>query len=148
MTRDEMAKVMARGFEEGTALREAGQKEYAHDDGNAFANFEADAEAYGVSREIMLLVFGGKHWRGIQSWARGHRSQRENVRGRINDLIVYLCLLRGMVEEMEERPPQRVSIFCACGHMNTMHRLDRGDLTGPLICNARECTCRSYEAAP
>lgn len=86
-------------FRECRALREAGQREYAHDDGNAFANFEDDSEATGASREAVLTIFANKHWRGIRAWVGGHRSQRENVRGRLNDMIVYLCLLRGMVDE-------------------------------------------------
>ena len=42
-----------------------------------------------------------KHIDGLCSWVDGHKSQRENVRGRITDVIVYCCLLWGMVEEQE-----------------------------------------------
>ena len=88
-------------FDECHGLREAGQKEYAHEEANAFANFEDDSAAVGVSREATLSIFANKHWRGICAWIAGHRSQRENVRGRINDMIVYLTLLRGMLDENE-----------------------------------------------
>ena len=101
MTRQEMARVMERTFEECRRLLSAGQQEYAHDDGNAFANFERVAERLGLSREAVLLAYLEKHLDGIHSYVQGHRSQREDVRGRINDAIVYLCLLRGMVEERE-----------------------------------------------
>jgi hypothetical protein len=100
-SRAAVAKVMEKVFDECRTLREAGQREYAHDDSNAFANFEDDADAFGISREMDLLIFANKHWRGVRSWARGHKSQRENVRGRINDLIVYLTLLRAMADESE-----------------------------------------------
>jgi len=40
-----------------------------------------------------------KHIDGICSFVEGHKSQREDVRGRITDVIVYLCLLWGMVEQ-------------------------------------------------
>lgn len=86
-------------FAECRALREAGQKEYAHDDGNAMANFEDDSDATGASRETVLTIFANKHWRGIRAWVNGHRSQRESVCGRLGDMIVYLCLLRGMIDE-------------------------------------------------
>ncbi len=102
MTRDQVAQVMETLFEECRGLRQAGQQEYAHDEGNAFANFERVAERAGVSRETALLVYLEKHLDGIHSWARGHRSQREPVRGRIQDAIVYLTLLAAMVEQEED----------------------------------------------
>lgn len=141
MTRVEMLDVMETIFGECRALREAGQKEYAHDDGNAFANFEADAAAFGLSREVALLVFGGKHWRGIQSWARGHRSQREDVRGRINDLIVYLCLLRGMIEEDAKREEASLATKCVCGHDYSHHHE-----TGSRV-PCRSCACLTWSAS-
>lgn len=81
------------------ALREAGQKEYARADDNAFANFERVSGIVGMPREKVLLVYLLKHIDGIQAWADGHKSQREPVIGRICDAIVYLCLLHGMTRE-------------------------------------------------
>lgn len=102
MTRDEMEAVMEMVFDECMGLRNAGQMEYAHREENAFANFERVAERMGTSREAVLLVYAEKHMDGIHSWVQGHKSQREAVTGRINDMIVYLCLLRGMTEELKE----------------------------------------------
>ncbi len=82
-------------------MREAGQKEYARKTSNAFANFERVAEHIESSREKVLMVYLLKHIDGISSFVNGHKSQREDVRGRITDAIVYLCLLWGMVEEGE-----------------------------------------------
>tara|TARA_B100001094_G_C17586622_1_gene509985 strand:- start:26 stop:214 length:189 start_codon:yes stop_codon:yes gene_type:complete len=45
------------------------------------------------------MVYLLKHIDGISSYVNGHKSQREDVRGRITDAIVYLCLLWGMVED-------------------------------------------------
>lgn len=101
MTRNDMKAVMERVFAECQELRLAGQREYARDEDNAFANFERVAERLGISREAALMVYVEKHLDGIHSWIQGHRSQRESVRGRINDAIVYLCLLRGMAEETD-----------------------------------------------
>jgi len=80
-------------------VREAGQKEYARKNENAFANFERVGDNLGISREKVLLVYLLKHIDGISAYVEGHKSQREDVRGRITDVIVYLCLLWGMVEE-------------------------------------------------
>ena len=79
-------------------VRAAGQKEYAREDNNAFANFERVGKNLELSREDVLLVYLLKHIDGICSFVKGHKSQREDVRGRITDAIVYLCLLWGMIE--------------------------------------------------
>ena len=79
--------------------RDAGQKEYAHSEDNVFANFERVAANLNISREQALMVYLLKHVDGINAWVKGHKSQREDVTGRIKDAIVYLCLLWGMTEE-------------------------------------------------
>ena len=97
-----MAEVMEDVFAECDALRAAGQQEYAHGQGNAFANFDRVANDLDIDRKKVLWIFAMKHRDGIAAYIKGHKSQREDVRGRINDLIVYLCLLRGMIEEEEK----------------------------------------------
>jgi len=79
-------------------VRAAGQKEYARENNNAFANFERVGKNLELPREDVLLVYLLKHIDGICSFVKGHKSQREDVRGRITDAIVYLCLLWGMIE--------------------------------------------------
>ena len=79
--------------------RDEGQKEYAHTEQNVFANFERVAESLDISREQSLMVYLMKHIDGINAWIKGHKSQREDVTGRIKDAIVYLCLLLGMAKE-------------------------------------------------
>mgnify|MGYP003648803593 CR=1 FL=1 len=79
--------------------RESGQKEYAHSKDNVFANFERIGKALQISREKVLMTYLLKHVDGIKAYVNGHQSQREDVRGRITDIIVYLMLLWGMVEE-------------------------------------------------
>lgn len=97
---ESLAQTFRRIFDgEIMALRDAGQKEYAHDNSSPFANFERAAADLGVDRKQVLWIFAMKHKDGIAGFLRGHTSQREDVRGRINDLIVYLLLLRGMINE-------------------------------------------------
>ena len=84
-------------------MRAAGQKEYARKNSNAFANFERVGENLDIQREEVLLVYLLKHIDGICSFVKGHKSQREDVRGRLTDAIVYLCLLWGMINEEEEK---------------------------------------------
>ena len=90
-------------FKEIQTVRAAGQKEYARKSSNAFANFERVSDYIDSTREKVLMVYLLKHIDGISSFVNGHKSQREDVRGRITDAIVYLCLLWGMIEEENER---------------------------------------------
>ena len=78
--------------------REAGQREYAHNIDNVFANFERIANGLNISKEKVLMVYLLKHMDGITEYANGFKSQREEVTGRITDAIVYLMLLWAMYE--------------------------------------------------
>lgn len=99
MDRQEVAEVMEDVFEKCRVFRESGQKEYSHREGNAFANFERVAERIGIDRKACLMVYAEKHLDGVHSYIKGHKSQREDVRGRILDIIVYMVLLYAMIEE-------------------------------------------------
>lgn len=102
MTKQEMAEVLTKLQEKESFLREEGQKEYAHDDQDAFANFNRVAASLGIDRKQVCLVYMLKHLDGITSYIKGHKSQREPIEGRILDLRVYLALLAGMIEEEEK----------------------------------------------
>ena len=49
------------------------------------------------------MVYLLKHIDGISAYTNGLKSQREDVRGRLTDAIVYLMLLWGMVAEDETK---------------------------------------------
>ena len=83
--------------------RDDGQKEYAHDNDNVFANFDRVGSLLSITSEKTLMVYLLKHIDGITAHIDGHQSQREDVRGRIKDAIVYLMLLWAMVEERDEK---------------------------------------------
>jgi hypothetical protein len=98
-TRAEMAEFLEQViFHELVIVREQGQQEYAHDNDNAFANFERQSIDVGITREQVLLIYLGKHMDGIKAYIKGHKSQREPVQGRIKDAMMYLALLWGMVD--------------------------------------------------
>ena len=94
-----MQKIVQHQIDEVLKIRDAGQKEYARTEDNVFANFERVASYTGVSREAVLIVYLLKHIDGIMAYVNGHKSQREDVSGRITDAIVYLLLFRGMIED-------------------------------------------------
>jgi len=77
--------------------------EYAGDD-DRLANFRRNAEAYGVTKELIWGVYAGKHWDAIQQYVKDKQTGKERERGepisgRLDDLIVYCILMKAMVEE-------------------------------------------------
>ena len=102
MKHNEMLRLINAIFEQVESMHTEGQKEYAMDEDNVFANFERIANQTGQNKEMVLWVYIMKHIDGIASYLRGHRSQREEVQGRLTDAIVYLCILWGMIESGEK----------------------------------------------
>jgi len=102
VTKDEFANLLECIQDEEKQVRCEGQAEYAHDDSNCFANFDRVAAALHTTREKVLLTYAMKHFDGIIAYVNGHTSQREDVRGRIKDLRMYMALLRGMVDERDK----------------------------------------------
>ena len=86
-------------IKEVTLTRDQGQKEYAHDEKDVFANFNRVANLLEEDRKKVLMTYMLKHIDGIAAYVKGHKSQREDVTGRITDCMVYLMLLWGMIEE-------------------------------------------------
>ena len=86
-------------IEEVTLTRDQGQKEYAHDEKDVFANFNRVANLLEEDRKKVLMTYMLKHIDGIAAYVKGHKSQREDVTGRITDCMVYLMLLWGMIQE-------------------------------------------------
>ena len=99
MKHSQMAELMDDILKEVIVTRDSGQKEYAHDDDNVFANFNRVAHLLEIDRKKVLMTYMLKHVDGIAAFVKGHKSQREDVTGRITDCIVYLMLLWGMIEE-------------------------------------------------
>tara|TARA_R110002020_G_scaffold253235_1_gene466976 strand:- start:235 stop:639 length:405 start_codon:yes stop_codon:yes gene_type:complete len=98
MNQKQMKQLIKVIFEQCSSTHASGSKEYANDNHNIFANFERVADRLDLSKQEALIVYLLKHIDGIISHVKGHKSQREDVRGRITDAIVYLCILWAMEE--------------------------------------------------
>lgn len=98
MTKDRLSQIITELHAKELDLRVAGQAEYAGGE-DAFGNFARLATELGISREKVLWVYAVKHKDGIASALNGHTSQREDVRGRILDLRLYLAILYAMLSE-------------------------------------------------
>lgn len=100
MNYDEMSNLMDRVIiPQIKETRAAGQAEYARQDEDVLANFKRIGETLGLSKDKVISVFLLKHIDGIISYIDGHKSQREDVTGRLTDVIVYCCLLWASVED-------------------------------------------------
>ena len=106
MKHNEMLNKIKQIFNKVIKMHTEGQKEYAMDEDNIFANFERIAEQTGFDKKWILWIYLMKHIDGIASYLKGHRSQREDVTGRLTDAIVYLCILWAMIES--EKSKRRV----------------------------------------
>lgn len=69
-----------------------------------FANFRRLGYALDLPMEIPLLVYAQKHWDAITTYCNDvnqnvQRERSEPIEGRIDDIIVYMLLLKAMVRE-------------------------------------------------
>ena len=83
-------------------MRDEGQKEYARTSDDVFANFNRISSYTGVPSDKVIMTYLMKHLDGINAYLNGHKSQREDVEGRIIDAQVYLFLLLGYITAEKE----------------------------------------------
>ena len=81
--------------------RNQGQDEYARTETDVLANFKRIGEWKNETQESVLMTYMLKHIDGMISYINGHISQRENIRGRITDVMVYCMLFWAMIMEKE-----------------------------------------------
>lgn len=77
--------------------------EYSGDD-DRLANFRRNAEALGVNKETIWAVYAAKHWDALMQFIKDKqagksRERLEPIEGRIDDLLVYLMLMKAMLDE-------------------------------------------------
>lgn len=88
-------------------LRDLKGGEYAGDD-DALANFRRNGLALGMSMEAVWAVYAAKHWDALQQYVKDinagtTRVRMEPIEGRIDDLIVYLMLFKGICDEAKTK---------------------------------------------
>jgi hypothetical protein len=80
--------------------------EYAPND-DRLENFRRVARTLNLPMEVVWQVYAAKHWDAIQTYIadilhRRSRYRSEPIYGRVEDLIVYLILLKAMIQERED----------------------------------------------
>lgn len=104
MNSEQFAKSIDELYERLKALTASKGEEYKRREGNQFANFERGAQALGLTREQVLMVYLSKHLDSITTYVKDRAAGQEKqyaepITGRIDDAILYLLLLRGMAVE-------------------------------------------------
>jgi hypothetical protein len=111
---DHHLKILAEVFEHLKHLTQSKGQEYTGQQGvnNVHANFDRLATKLNLIPEKVLWVYLTKHIDSIETWINGigmptTRKLSEPMEGRIDDAILYLVLLRGMVWRRERIEPAR-----------------------------------------
>lgn len=98
MKKDEFKLLLAATFEQLNRLTDTKGEEYSGDD-DQLANFKRLAEATLLYPEQAWLVLFTKHIDAIRSYCRTRKTLSEPIGGRIDDAILYLVLLKGLVHD-------------------------------------------------
>jgi hypothetical protein len=69
---------------------------------DALSNFKRHAVELGLTPEQIWAVYASKHWDSIITYCREGAVASEPIEGRIDDALLYLFLLRGLVAERQE----------------------------------------------
>jgi hypothetical protein len=139
-TREEVRAKMRLIFQDCENVFSVANQEYATSQ-NAFNNFDRDAIEVGIHRNQSWLILAGKHWRGIASYVRGLKGQREDIRHRIKDLIIYLVLFWAMLDDEEEEnkltqavPQLRATPLGICGEVRAVSPTGRTQDAERQVC--------------
>lgn len=100
---DRYDQLVQRVFDRVRELSQLKGGEYSGDV-DRLANFRRNAEALGVRKETVLLVYAAKHWDAISQYVKDQqngvdRKRLESIAGRAEDLIVYMILFLAMLDE-------------------------------------------------
>ena len=78
---------------------------------DSFANFKRVAKNLSMSQYDVWYVYFAKHLDSLASWIREEYSDSEPIESRIKDLINYLFLLYGMIEEHGEQQANEMTRY-------------------------------------
>lgn len=81
----------------------AGKGEEYSRDSDQLANFKRQAEELNATPEKILMVYLNKHLDAIKSFVKTGKVYSEPIEGRIDDAILYLILLKGIVQDDQSR---------------------------------------------
>jgi hypothetical protein len=104
MTNKELQALLSGQFDRLQQLSSTKGKEYARDDSDTLANFKRLGVSLDMSPEAILFVYLAKHMDAIthyiakRGWDRP-QGESEPITGRIDDAVLYLILLKGLLRD-------------------------------------------------
>lgn len=102
MTRKEFQMLMTEQFDRLLEINNRKGHDYAGDS-DALDNFKRHAGNLNLTPEQIWAVYASKHWDAVITYCREGAVASEPIEGRIDDALLYLFLLRGLVEERNQR---------------------------------------------
>lgn len=72
---------------------------------SAFSNFHHAAEVLQIPEEKVWYVWMWKHWSAVETYVRDGGISSEPIDGRLDDVIGYCLLLKGLIREKENILP-------------------------------------------
>ena len=102
-TQDQITNLVNSTIENIKTLENVKGGEYAGDK-DRLHNFRHNAEDCGTRMELIWRIYAGKHWDALSNYIRDllsnkERPRSEPIEGRIDDLIVYLILLKAIIQD-------------------------------------------------
>lgn len=145
MKQAEFASLLDKIQEQEREVRKAGQAEYAREADNCFANFDRIGKMLNLPREKVLWIYLFKHIDGIVAHINGHKSQREDVRGRIKDARLYLALLWGMLDDSEAGGEAQLDLPGISQEVEMNKANGHYQLSGPRFTDIVSCPDRGLD---
>lgn len=150
MTKTDFQQLLDKTFQHIRQLTASKGEEYSHSD-DQLANFKRYAVDTGIPVIAVWSVLFGKHMDSIKSYV--HDAQKvpiyagsEPIEGRIDDTILYLCLLKAIVPDvasaMDIIAAANIPLPAVTSLAITDVREHEGAIIGLNLCNALGCWCR------
>ncbi len=101
MTFEDFDNMMENTFETLREVRRTKGKEYANSD-DRLDNFKRISKKKGVSPLVVAGIFLDKHLDALDYYIKNGKVESEAITGRIDDAILYLFLIKGLVIEIQD----------------------------------------------
>jgi hypothetical protein len=101
MTNDELNQIIEETFAEITELRQTKGRDYSRGEADTLSNFKRHAAALELTPEQVWAVYASKHWDAVITFCKRGQVESEPIAGRIDDLLTYLFLLKGLIADRQ-----------------------------------------------
>lgn len=105
MNSNDVVKIINRKFKDIEDIFKTKGQEYANNDDDQLDNFKRLSKNLGMPPEKCLMVYATKHFDSLNYFIKNIENSEyinnlsEPIEGRISDIILYMCLLEGLIVE-------------------------------------------------